>query len=71
MDEAEFLSDKVGIMKDASLVCSGTPNAIKDQFNLGYRLNIEKENDLVASQPIIAMIQKIYPQIEVQSTVPS
>ena len=42
MDEAEILSDQLGIMKDGRLVCCGTPHGLKKQFELGYKLSIEK-----------------------------
>lgn len=42
MDEAEALSDKLGIMKDGKLVCCGTAHSLKEKWNIGYRLNIEK-----------------------------
>ena len=40
MDEAEALSDALGIMKDGKLICSGSPSSLKKKYNLGYRLKI-------------------------------
>lgn len=38
MDEAERLSDRVAVMKEGSLQCSGSPVYLKHRFGLGYNL---------------------------------
>ena len=40
MDEAELLSDRVAVMKEGILQCSGSPMFLKHRFGLGYRLTV-------------------------------
>lgn len=40
MDEAELLSDRVAIMKEGQLACTGSPVFLKERFGLGYCLTV-------------------------------
>ena len=42
MEEADALSDNIFIMANGSFKCGGTPSRLKQQFGVGYYLNIEK-----------------------------
>lgn len=42
MDEAEFLSDRVVVVKEGALQCSGSPLFLKQRFGLGYNLTFLK-----------------------------
>lgn len=52
MDEAEFLSTKMGIMvRGGNFKCFGTPQFIKDKFGVGFeieiKINIPNTEDLI------------------------
>ena len=49
MEEADALSDNIFIMANGSFKCGGTPSKLKQQFGVGYYLNIEKttEQDMI------------------------
>ncbi len=38
MDEADYLSDRIGIMNEGKLVCCGSPVFLKNNFGVGYNL---------------------------------
>ena len=40
LDEAEYLSDRIGIMKDGNFICSGTSSYLKEQYSCGFNLNL-------------------------------
>ena len=40
LEEAEFLGDIIGIIKEGKLVCSGTSSFLKNQFPHGYIINL-------------------------------
>lgn len=52
MDEADFLSDRIGIMKDGKLFTCGSTLFIKNRFGVGYDLTIVKNDNEVHSGPI-------------------
>lgn len=43
MDEADFLGDRIGIMGEGKLMCSGSSVFLKNKFGVGYNLTIVKE----------------------------
>jgi len=43
MDEAEILSDRIAIMKEGALRCSGSPSFLKDKFSVGYNFTVVLE----------------------------
>lgn len=45
MDEAEFLSDRIAILKDGVLRCAGSSMYLKRQFELGYYLTVVKDQN--------------------------
>ncbi len=40
LEEAEFLGDRIGIIKEGKLVCSGTSSFLKNKFPHGYNINL-------------------------------
>ena len=40
MEEADILSDRIGIISEGRLKCVGTPLFLKNTFGTGYRVNI-------------------------------
>ena len=43
LDEAEVISDKVCILHEGKLLCSGSPLYLKEQFSSGHRITVERE----------------------------
>jgi ATP-binding cassette subfamily A (ABC1) protein 3 len=48
MDEADYLGDRISIIGEGKLICTGSPNFLKTKFGVGYNLTIVK-NDPTAS----------------------
>lgn len=44
MDEAEVLADRVAILKEGKLQCSGSVLFLKQRFGLGYNITLMVEN---------------------------
>ena len=42
MDEAEILADRVSIMKDGQIACTGSPMELKEEYECGYDLIVTK-----------------------------
>ena len=47
MEEAEALSDRIGIICDGSLKCIGTPLFLRTTYGEGYRISILTNKDNV------------------------
>jgi ABC-type multidrug transport system ATPase subunit len=43
LDEAEILCDRIAVMKDGKLQCTGSLNFLKERFGLGYNLTVVLE----------------------------
>lgn len=39
MDEADYLGDRIAIMKQGKLLCGGSSLFLKNRFGLGYTLS--------------------------------
>jgi len=42
MDEADILGDRIGIMAEGQLACTGSSLFLKNRFGIGYNLVIAK-----------------------------
>ncbi|KAI8796754.1 ATP-binding cassette sub-family A member 1, partial [Biomphalaria glabrata] len=53
LDEADFLSDRIGVMHQGKLICCGSPTFLKQSVGGGYRLTIMKadQTSLRQDQP--------------------
>ena len=40
MEEADVLADRIGIMSEGRMICSGSPMFLKRAFGVGYSLNV-------------------------------
>lgn len=45
LDEADFLSNRIAIMKEGELICCGTSTFLKNKFGSGDYLNIAGNAD--------------------------
>lgn len=50
MDEAEILADRIAVLKEGRLQCSGTGLFLKERFGLGYNLTIVIDTDVLSSR---------------------
>ena len=39
LDDEDYLGDKIGIMYEGNLICSGTNSYIKSLYSLGFNIN--------------------------------
>lgn len=44
MDEADYLGDRISIIGEGKLICSGSSGFLKNKFGVGYNLTIVKED---------------------------
>lgn len=42
MDEADYLGDRISIIGNGKLICSGSSNYLKTKFGVGYNLTSNK-----------------------------
>ncbi|XP_078056586.1 ATP-binding cassette sub-family A member 13-like [Mustelus asterias] len=49
LDEADILSDRIAILENGHLKCSGSPAYLKEQYGQGYSLSISKKPSIVGS----------------------
>ena len=47
MDEAEILCDRVSWLKNGNFVCIGNPEKLKIQYNIGYKLHIKFDDNIL------------------------
>lgn len=70
MDEADVLGDRIAIMADGELKCSGTSFFLKKRFGTGYHLICVKDTDCKSSE-VTKLLGKYVPGIEVESEIGS
>lgn len=68
MDEAEILGDRILIIADGVLKCSGSSMYLKEKFAEGYRLVITKGTDFSTTK-MHDFLQKYIPNIKIASDV--
>ncbi len=61
MDEADYLGDRIGIMGEGRLICSGSSIFLKNRFGVGYSLTISKVSPEADSNTILETIKKHVP----------
>lgn len=59
MDEADFLADRIGIMKNGKLLTCGSSLFLKNKFGVGYDLTIIKNEAETPYEPIFDCIQAV------------
>ncbi|KAH9502470.1 ATP-binding cassette sub- A member 1, partial [Bulinus truncatus] len=50
LDEADFLSDRIGVMHQGKLICFGSPSFLKRSVEGGYSLTVVKKEQSLAGQ---------------------
>lgn len=66
MDEANVLGDRIGIMAEGELKCSGSSFFLKKRFNVGYRLVCMKNKECHADD-VTEIVNQAIPGAEVQT----
>ena len=74
MDEAELLSDRIAVLRDGNLLCSGTPLFLKERHGLGYNLTAVVEDSSPATvdstseslaNDLLAFVNQYIPKAEI------
>ena len=56
MDEADILGDRIVIISEGMLQCSGTPLYLKNRFGSGYTLTLSRIDAKTPAEPIINLV---------------
>ena len=59
LDEAEYLGDRIGIMKNGNYICSGTSSFLKSKYPCGFNLNLLINPNICTDN----MKQKLYNEL--------
>ncbi|KRX00793.1 P-loop containing nucleoside triphosphate hydrolase [Pseudocohnilembus persalinus] len=63
MDEADYLGDRISIIGEGKLICTGSSTFLKNRFGVGYNLTIVKNDPTSSSHSIIQTIKKHIPNV--------
>lgn len=67
LEEAEYLSEDVIVMKSGEITHRGTPKDIVDQFGFGYRLNFTRVDQMV-KEKIETSLRSVIPEVKFESS---
>lgn len=67
MEEAEVLSNRIGILSRGSLKCIGTSLNLKNRFARGYNLQVNFQHEDETS--VISTIQSLFPDSELVNNI--
>jgi ATP-binding cassette subfamily A (ABC1) protein 3 len=56
MDEADLLGDRIVIIANGKLRCSGTSLFLKGKYGAGYHLVIAKQEGMVKACPVFVAV---------------
>ena len=59
MEEADVLSDRIGVIVDGQLKCVGTSLYLKNKFGVGYRVSIACQVEHISL--IVELMSKVAP----------
>lgn len=69
MEEADTLADRIAIMSEGTLRCSGSSLFLKSQFGVGYLLSVSKARPDALVGPIEAVVRGVVPDARVTSSI--
>lgn len=69
MDEADILGDRIAIMSEGRLQCSGTSLFLKNKYGAGYVLTMAKSDSKVPSASIVNFVKNLIPSACLSSAV--
>ncbi|OMJ77796.1 hypothetical protein SteCoe_22546 [Stentor coeruleus] len=67
MEEADILADRIVIMKEGSLVCSGSSMYLKSKYGVGYYVTFFKENT-AEDESIEKFVKSLWPTASLLNT---
>ena len=69
LDEAEYLGDRIGIMKEGQYICSGTSSYLKNKYSCGYNINLILNPDKFTKENkdnFLNEVKNIYPEYKIK-----
>ena len=69
LDEAEYLGDRIGIMKEGQYICSGTSSYLKNKYPCGYNINLilnPNKFSIENKRIFLSEIKNIYPEYNIK-----
>jgi ATP-binding cassette subfamily A (ABC1) protein 1 len=69
MEEADTLADRIAIMSEGSIRCSGSSLYLKTRFGVGYILSLSKTHAAVSVERIESEVRGIIPSAVINSSV--
>ena len=72
LEEAEIIADRIAIMREAKIVCCGSPSFLKNHYNCGFNINFlfdssQLKNDNLDKNGIIDDIKNIDPDFVIKN----
>ncbi|GFS56049.1 ATP-binding cassette sub-family A member 3 [Nephila pilipes] len=64
MEEADVLGDRIAIMAEGEIRCSGSPMFLKQKFGAGYHLHVVKDSNF-EFENIFSLLKKYIPEVKV------
>ncbi|KAL1476470.1 hypothetical protein MTO96_036470 [Rhipicephalus appendiculatus] len=62
MEEADVLGDRIIVMYNGSVISWGSPSFLKNSCGVGYKLRMQKEQNVFKSGEVLAVVRKTVPQ---------
>jgi ATP-binding cassette subfamily A (ABC1) protein 2 len=69
MEEADTLADRIAIMSEGSLRCSGSALFLKTRFGVGYLLSVSKAHKRTPVEPIETVVKGVVADAKVASSI--
>ncbi|XP_050040804.3 phospholipid-transporting ATPase ABCA3-like [Dermacentor andersoni] len=67
LDEADVLGDRIAIMANGRIRCTGSSTFLKQRFSTGYRMQINKRPTKCNVPAVVELLRKYAPKARVQS----
>ena len=69
MDEADILGDRIGIMGNGRVMCSGSPLFLKKKYGVGYVLVLVKTSTNALVDETLALIRSFVPEATISTNI--
>ena len=66
MEEADVLGDRIAIMSEGQVKCTGSPMFLKSNLGAGFSLTITKDSN-TESEPILKLVRKIVTESKIKN----
>ncbi len=73
MEEADLLGDRIGIMSEGKMICSGTGSFLKNYYGVGYNLKMSAADSQCDPEKVYSFVCKYVPtaKMDLQGAHPS